>query len=96
MDLSFLACVRFNPCMVVSNTAKEAGDFTLVVDILLQNKGNIRIHHECESGIEKSAPRITVWHHKAYRVMINGDQERQIFLSHPHTNNIKIMSVRVG
>ena len=23
---------------------------------------NIRIHHECEGGIEKSVPRITDWH----------------------------------
>ena len=38
-------------------------------------------------GIEKSIPRITDWHHKAYRVMTNGDREGQIFLSHPHTNN---------
>ena len=79
MDLSFLACVRFNPCMVVSNTAEEAGDFTLVVDILLQNICNIRIHHECESGIEKSVPRITDWHHEACRVMSNGDHEGWIF-----------------
>ena len=24
----------------------------------------IRIYHECEGGIEKSIPMITVWHHK--------------------------------
>ena len=47
----------------------------------------IRIHHECEGWIEKSVPRITNWHHKACRVMTNGDPEGQIFLSHPHTNN---------
>ena len=47
----------------------------------------IRIYHECEGGIEKSIPRITVWHHEACRVMTNGDHERQIFLSHPHMNN---------
>ena len=86
MDLSFLACVRFNPCMVVSNTAEEAGDFTLVVDILLQKKCNIRIHHKFESGIEKSVPRITVWHHEACRVMTNGDPQGQIFMSHSHKN----------
>ena len=38
--------------------------------------------------IEKSVPRITVWHHEACRVMTNGDHEGRIFLSHPHTNNI--------
>ena len=42
-------------------------------------------HHEYESGIEKSVPRITDWHHEASRVMTNGGQEGRIFLSHPHT-----------
>ena len=36
--------------------------------------------------IENSVPRITDWHHEACRVMTNGDPERRIFLSHPHTN----------
>ena len=40
----------------------------------------IRIHHECEGGIEKSEPRMTEWHHEACRVMINGDFEGQIFI----------------
>ena len=48
---------------------------------------NIRIHHECEGRIEKSVRRITFWHHKACRVMTNGDHEGQIFLSNPHMNN---------
>ena len=48
---------------------------------------NIRIHHECEGRIEKSVPWIAVWHHKACRVMTNGDPEGQSFLSYPHTNN---------
>ena len=26
--------------------------------------GNIRIYHECEGGIEKLVPRITVWLHE--------------------------------
>ena len=47
---------------------------------------NIRIYHECEGRIEKSVPRITVWHHEACRVMTNCDPEGQIFLSYPHTN----------
>ena len=29
----------------------------------------IIIHHECEGGIEKPVPKITVWHHKTSRVM---------------------------
>ena len=28
-------------------------------------KYTIRIYHVCEGGLEKSVPRITVWHHKA-------------------------------
>ena len=35
----------------------------------------IRIYHECEGRIEKSVPRITVWHHEACRVMTNSDSE---------------------
>ena len=53
-----------------------------------QDQGNnISIHHECEGGIEKSAPRITDWHHEACRVMTNGDHKGRIFLPHPHTNS---------
>ena len=48
---------------------------------------NIRIHHECEYGIEKSVLRFTDWHHEACRVMPNGDCEGRIFLFHPHTKN---------
>ena len=39
----------------------------------------IRIYHECEGRIEKSVPRIAVWHHKACRVMTKGDHEGRIF-----------------
>ena len=48
---------------------------------------NIRIYYECEGRMEKSFPRIAVWHHEACRVMTNGDPEGQILLSYPHTNN---------
>ena len=47
----------------------------------------IRIYRECEGMIEKSVPRIIVWHHEACRVMTNIGPERRIFLSNPHTNN---------
>ena len=47
---------------------------------------NIRIYHECEGRIEKSVPRIDVWHHEACRVMTKVDPEGLIFLSYPHTN----------
>ena len=42
----------------------------------------IRIYHECESRIEKSVPRIAVWHHEACRVTTNGDPGVRIFLSY--------------
>ena len=48
----------------------------------------IRIYHECEGIIEKSVPRIAVWHHEACRLITNCDSEGQIFLSYPHTNNV--------
>ena len=48
---------------------------------------NIRIHHECEGGIEQSVPRITDWQYEACRVMTKGDCQGRIFLSHPHMNN---------
>ena len=47
----------------------------------------IRIYHECEGRIEKSVPRITVWHHEACRMMTNCDHEVRIFLSYPHMYN---------
>ena len=31
---------------------------------------NIRIHHECEDGIEKSVPRITNWQQEACRGLL--------------------------
>ena len=49
-------------------------------------KGGI-IYYECEGRIEKSIPRIAVWHHEACRVMTNGDPEGRIFLSYSHTKN---------
>ena len=39
----------------------------------------IRIHHECEGGIEKSVPRITDWHCEACRVMAIDDRKGRIF-----------------
>ena len=47
----------------------------------------LRIYHECEGRIEKSVPRITVWHYEACRVMTNGDPEGRIFLSYPRTHD---------
>ena len=54
----------------------------------MAERSDIRIHHECEGGIEKSVPRITVCHHEVCRVMTNDDPEGRIFLSHPHTINL--------
>ena len=54
---------------------------------ILSNKRPIRIFYECEGRIEKSTPRITVWHHEACLVMTNGDPEGWIFLSYPHATD---------
>ena len=51
------------------------------------NNSTILLLYKNLSGIEKSIPRIPVWHHKACRVMTKGDPEGQIFLSYPHRNN---------
>ena len=48
---------------------------------------SISNNHECEGEIEKTVPRITVWHYEACRVMTNVNPERWIFLSHPHKND---------
>ena len=48
---------------------------------------HIRNYPECESRIEKSVRRITVWHHNACQVMTNGDPEGWIFLTYPHTQD---------
>ena len=61
-------------------------DTSFCVTFIIDAK-NIRIYHECESGIEKPVPRITVWHHKACLKMSTGDREGRIFQSHPNTYN---------
>ena len=30
--------------------------------LVIAKERNIRIHHECEGGIDKSVPPITIWH----------------------------------
>ena len=55
---------------------------TYVTSLYLQIYENIiRIFRE--GRIEKSVPRIAVWHHEACRVMTNGDLEGRIFQSYP-------------
>ena len=48
--------------------------YTSVFGVLTRSD-TIRIHHECDGGIEKSDPRT------------NGDHGGRIFLFHPHTDN---------
>ena len=75
---------RDNHCLGASHIAYPLQEIEEYSFGIVQNS---RICHECEGGIEKSVPRITVWHHEACRVMTNGDLEGRIFLSYPHTNN---------
>ena len=41
--------------------------------------GIIRIYQECDGGIERSMPRITVWHHEACQVVIIGYPSGRFF-----------------
>ena len=54
--------------------------------MIAQLMKNIRIYHEYEDRIEKSVPRIAVWHHEACWVMTNGYLEGRIFYPTPNTN----------
>ena len=47
---------------------------------------NIRIHHECEGGTQKSIPMLTLVN-KVCQVMPNGDLKENIFISNTNTNN---------
>ena len=49
--------------------------------------GNRRIHHECEGGIEKSVPRITVWHLEACQWWQTVTARDGYILSHNHSKN---------
>ena len=62
-NLGSLACEPFictmnHPKLIVSKQMEEALHYTCT----------IRINDECEGRIEKSVPRITIWHHKTCRV----------------------------
>ena len=46
----------------------------------------IRICHGVRQ-IEKSVPRVTVWHHEACRMMSDCDPKGRIFLSVPHIHD---------
>ena len=64
------------------------GQMNRMVTMHMRGKSpNIRIYHECEGRIENPVLRILVWHHEACRVIQIGDQEGQIFLSYPLSNN---------
>ena len=48
---------------------------------------------EFEGGIEKSIPRIIVWHHKACRVKTNGDREERILKIRPEDHRFNHLLV---
>ena len=50
------------PCGAIANSLFNGKSRTFF------KLGNIRIFHECEDRIEKSVLRITIWHHKTWRV----------------------------
>ena len=52
-------------CRLLFSVHKDNG-LIAIAKQQTSGKGKIkRIHHECEVGIEKFVPRITVWHHEA-------------------------------
>ena len=67
-------------CEVSDNTTVTA----TVRESLIKDQVQIlvRIYHESKGGIEKSVPRIMVWHREACRVMTNDDPEGWIFYSY--------------
>ena len=44
-------------------------------------RNNMKNYRECECGIDKSVPMITIWHQEACPVVTNGDRRGRIFLS---------------
>ena len=70
-----------------------------------ESNNTLRIYQECENGIEKPVPIITVWHHEDCQVITKGDAEGWINLICPYTNdwlfflstiNFHILSLKKG
>ena len=54
------------PSINLSNFGMEKVGSKLIITIHHECSCRIiRIYDECEGGLEKSVPRITIWHHKA-------------------------------
>ena len=79
MRFIFLLTLNYNYSKIINPLYSDGFSLT-------DKCNNIRSYHECEGRIEKSVPRITIWIHKACRVMTNAVPGEQIFLSYPHTN----------
>ena len=79
---SLALCSKLSEAVSIERKEMTTSGFVIFSTLIC-----IRIYHECEGRIEKSVPKIAVWHHVAYRVMTNGDPEGRIFLFYPHTNN---------
>ena len=77
--------------MSYNNIAKRSHKVYLLLTTLqtgsMTQFNIIRTYHECEGRIEKSVPRIVIWHHEACWVMTNGYSEGRILLPYPHKNN---------
>ena len=73
--------LELKPEVKVSKVAKIRNRYNQVPHLTQDTKV------ECEGRVEKSVPRIAVWHLEACRVMTNGDPQGQIFsilLSHEY------------
>ena len=86
--ISLITYISFRPLHTFSiNKGHTPGSVVLLGYVYRYNGIIISIYNDCEGRIEKSAPRIAVWHLEACRLMTNGDSEGGIFLSYPHTDN---------
>ena len=86
-----LCGLDYSACQIISSGTSPSHSEIQTLENLAYTKKYIeiqyiRIFHECEGRIEKSVPRIAVWHHEACRVMTNGDPMGRIILSYPNTN----------
>ena len=74
-------------CLLYWHSARCGGMLPFAVPWLILNVWNIRICHECEVWIDKSVPRVTVWHHEALPSDAKQWPEGQICRSIPLTND---------
>ena len=66
---------NINPSLVLVQPRKTHPFITERLLMGRKESNQTNKNHECEGRIEKSVPRMAVWHHEACRVMTNRDLE---------------------